>query len=71
MSDLEVFVGRGRTTDVELAALGAVEEMSADRLLENASEVDDDIGLCLVFNGSLMPYRDSAMVVGAQGSLRV
>ncbi len=55
MSDRDSLAGRERTIDVELADLGAVDEIRADRLLENASELEDDIGLCLVFDGSLTP----------------
>ena len=62
ISDLEVLEGLMRAEVFAFVDLAAVDEdMRAERLLEKLSEVEEDTGLCLVFEGSVIPYNDSAM----------
>jgi hypothetical protein len=63
MSDLEDLEGRGRAVEVEEEDLGPEdEEMSDARLLENAKDEADDMGLCLVLEGSFTPYNDESAI---------
>ena len=56
ISDLDDFKGREWGLAAVLAGFDELEEeMRADKLLEKAREVEDDMGLCFVFEGSLTP----------------